>query len=135
MPSKYRAYHLTNWGFNCTCSLCTAPEDERKRSDRRRERVVDILYAMNDEALHYNDFVGLAEELIRVVEQERLTRQFSTYYHTLMKLYSEYSDMASSEKYARRALEYAEAFDDPEGEFVLSLRRNIETLETSKRME
>lgn len=41
-PREYRREAIKAWGFNCTCSLCTAPEAEIKRSDARRYRLHDI---------------------------------------------------------------------------------------------
>ncbi len=43
-----RQEQIRGWGFNCTCALCTAPDAQRRVSDRRRRR----LYAIHTELAH-----------------------------------------------------------------------------------
>lgn len=51
-----RQSYLLNWGFTCSCQLCSLPPDERAVNDKQRERVRDSMLQTK------NFFVRLGQE-------------------------------------------------------------------------
>ena len=42
LPKADRHAVLGRWGFNCTCSLCTASKDAAKSQEMRRMRLMEV---------------------------------------------------------------------------------------------
>lgn len=129
MSTAYRTRALRNWGFNCSCDLCAAPAEAREASDERRERLMEIYYAMQDESTTYDKLVEFTREFIELVQIERLLAKVSAYYQTFMRLYFNLGDAVSAQRYGKIALALAEIFGDPEGGFCSGLRRDLGLLE------
>src|SRR5262245_1361199 len=134
MPYVFRARALEAWGFNCTCSMCTAPEAEREKSDTRRKRLVEITYTLSGQAgvqLEYEDIVALSGELLQIAETERMERNMADYYANLMKLFYGYGDVEASIRFGKAALERLEGFggnwEDP---FSRTLKEKLKVLES-----
>ncbi|KAK0716092.1 hypothetical protein B0H67DRAFT_601447 [Lasiosphaeris hirsuta] len=133
MPTTHRLRSLANWGFNCTCALCTAPAAARDASDARRHRLVEVYYAMQEEGVSYADLVELTREFVETVEVERLDTKVGEYYQAFMRIYYNAGDAESALKYARLGLKYAEAFADPEGGFCQGFRADLRFLEAQRK--
>jgi hypothetical protein len=60
------------WGFNCSCTLCSSPEHVLAASDERIQLIEDLEGELND--LSHNRTAGIetAEFLISLYKQERL---------------------------------------------------------------
>ncbi|KAK0742576.1 hypothetical protein B0T21DRAFT_361710 [Apiosordaria backusii] len=129
MPSSYRAKSLGNWHFNCTCALCTAPVEARDASDSRRERIMELFYAMQDAETQYDALIDWTREFIELAQVERLITKIGEYYQVFMKLYYDKGDPESAQKYGEAALYFAEIFSDPEGGFCTSLREDLQVVE------
>jgi tetratricopeptide (TPR) repeat protein len=129
MPTRHRVTALSNWGFNCTCALCSSPPDARAASDSRRETLVDIYHALNDPSTSYEAAVEMTRDFIDIVRVERLEANLAEYYQVFMKTYYDFGDIESALRYAQIALVYAETFSDPEGGFCTGLRQDLELLE------
>ncbi|KAK4678892.1 hypothetical protein QC764_000720 [Podospora pseudoanserina] len=129
MPTSYRAKSLGNWHFNCTCALCTAPTEARDASDSRRERLMELFYAMQDSETQYDALVDWTREFIELAQVERLITKIGEYYQVFMKLYYDKGDPESAKKYGEAALYFAEIFSDPEGGFCTSLREDLQVVE------
>lgn len=130
MPTVQRARTITNWGFNCTCDLCSAPPEAREASDERRERLVEVYYAMQDESTSYNTLVELTREFIKLAQVERLVAKVGEYYQAFMRIYYGVGDAETARKYGQAALQFAEIFSDPEGGFCAGIRRDLKQLDT-----
>ncbi|KAK3360470.1 hypothetical protein B0T25DRAFT_130631 [Lasiosphaeria hispida] len=129
MPTPHRLRSLSNWGFNCTCALCTSPPAARDASDTRRHRLVEVYYAMQEPGVSYEELVELTREFVQTVEVERLDTKIGEYYQAFMRIYYNAGDAESALKYARLGLKYSEAFADPEGGFCSGLRADLKFLE------
>ncbi|KAK4195038.1 hypothetical protein QBC40DRAFT_259412 [Triangularia verruculosa] len=129
MPSSYRAKSLGNWHFNCSCALCTAPPEARDASDSRRERLMELFYAMQDSETQYDALIDWTREFIELAQVERLITKIGEYYQVFMKLYYDKGDPESAKKYGQAALYFAEIFSDPEGGFCTSLREDLQVVE------
>ncbi len=128
MPSAYRARGLGNWGFNCSCSLCSSTPAETAASDWRRERLVELYHAGLQEASDYEELVELTREFVGIVEKERLIPKVGEYYQFFMRLYYDYGDIESAYKYGEVALVFSETFSDPDAGYCTGLREDLEVL-------
>lgn len=133
MPTIHRKRALSNWGFNCTCELCSAPSEARAASDHRRERLVEIYYAMQDESTDYNMLVELTHEFIKLAQVERLLARVGEYYQSFMRIYYSFGDYETARKYGRTSLMFAEIFSDPEGGFCAGVRRDLGQIDKERR--
>ena len=129
MPAAQRARTIANWGFNCTCDLCSARPEAREASDKRRERLVEVHYAMQDESTSYEALVELTRELIKLAQVEQLLAKVGEYYQSFMRIYYGVGHGETARKYGRAALKFAEIFSDPEGGFCTSIRRDLQQLD------
>lgn len=129
MPSFHRKANLVNWGFQCTCDLCTSSAEELHASDMRRERLADLYFGMKEESVTHQQLGEMIREFDSVVEQEGLETRNGEYYLSFMHFYHKFGDMENALKYARLALKMSEAFADPDGNFCEGLRNDIDFLE------
>ncbi len=129
MPAAQRARTITNWGFNCTCDLCSAPPEAREASDKRRERLVEVHYAMQDESTSYEALVELTREFVKLAQVEQLLAKVGEYYHSFMRIYYGVGDGETARKYGRAALKLAEIFSDPEEGFCIGIRQDLQRLD------
>ena len=134
MRQALRAQALRNWGFDCKCSLCTAPLAIREASDARRLRLVDIQHTFsamksNQVRVTYNEARSLSEEIVQIAKTERLTTIMVQIYQGLTRLWYEIGDYQEAARYARRAVEFYETYGDLDTEFYKGLRRNLKTLQ------
>ncbi len=130
MPTSYRHQSLANWGFNCSCTLCSSPPAALEASDQRRERLVELHYAMEAPPESYDELVELTREFIELMRVERLETKVGEYYQMLMRIYFNFGDPDSAYRYGKLALIYSEMFADPEGGYCEGLRNDIRYLET-----
>lgn len=131
MPTSRRIKALENWGFNCTCALCSAPREAREASDYRREHLVEIFYAIQDESTDYDHLVRLTREFIELARAEGLIAKVAEYYAVFMRVYYEAGDLVSAKKYGQAAVRLAEIFYDPEGGFCAGLRGDFSVVESA----
>ncbi|KAK0704896.1 hypothetical protein B0H67DRAFT_649295 [Lasiosphaeris hirsuta] len=134
LPQALRARALRNWGFECTCSLCTAPPADREASDARRARLAEIrrtfgAMTAGEVQVTYNEFRALSEEIVRIADRERLTTMMVEIHQELTRMWYQAGDYDEAVRYARRAVESAKAYSDTGTEFFRGLRRNLAILE------
>ncbi|KAK4443830.1 SET domain-protein 5 [Podospora aff. communis PSN243] len=135
MPSHHRRRNLFNWGFNCTCSLCTASPAVQHESDQRRERLADLYFAMKELSVTHKQLLEMTDQFLALIHAEHLETRFGEYFQAIIMFYYNRKDLGSALKYARLSLKYSEAFADPDGGFCQSLRDDIGYLEKLIAME
>ncbi|KAL0934342.1 uncharacterized protein CTRU02_211141 [Colletotrichum truncatum] len=98
---------LKDWGFNCTCSLCSSSSDIVAASDGRRERIQQILSALDNPVFRSSTtLIGeLADEVDVILEKEGLTAQRGDFYDILARVYIDMGDVKLGRKYAEMAAE------------------------------
>lgn len=107
-PSRYRQRHLqNNFGFDCTCSLCSLPATERLLSDNRLEEVQHLDDAIADGAklmLHPQQHLQKVHTLIRLLEAEQISdaRLPRAYYDAFQTVIA-HGDQARAKVFAERA--------------------------------
>ncbi|KAH8906915.1 SET domain-containing protein [Coniochaeta sp. PMI_546] len=97
---------LHNWGFRCTCALCTAPSEVLIASDRRRGRIGEIRQEIVElvQAKQFERAISMSKEMIDLVLKEELVAHLGEHYEVLARLYYAVRDAANTEKYARLAI-------------------------------
>ncbi|GJC81409.1 hypothetical protein ColLi_04247 [Colletotrichum liriopes] len=105
MLSEDRKQTLQEWGFNCTCALCSSPDDVAV-SDTYRTRLQEILAEMTDPAFMTPSLVAeLAGELDDVVEREGLAAQAGEFYGIVARVYAHMGEAETGRRYAKMAVE------------------------------
>lgn len=120
------------WGFNCTCDLCSNPR-ATELSDRQRNRIQELLAALDDPAHHTHEKVAAATaEVERLVVEEGMTGQMGDLYSIIADAYLAMGDLPMARRYGRRAVEllrwYA-GFDSARTESALQFMVRLEGLE------
>lgn len=120
------------WGFECTCSLCSASEKEVKKSDQRRQKIKEL----NREVqmlIRQEKFIRaikVQKKVIELVEKENLHSQLWEHHWTLAELYSDVGDRGNTRRYAKKA--YAELKEYAKG--GTEMARDIEQVEIAMKV-
>ncbi|KAH0443625.1 hypothetical protein CcaCcLH18_00938 [Colletotrichum camelliae] len=106
-----RQQHLAKeWGFECGCALCTAPEEEVAVSDANRERLHELEteshYASWDNKT--DEAIRLTEESLEVLREEDLMITAKWRYVWLAALYKKLGQEDEVRKYEKMAEEWKE---------------------------
>ncbi|KAK0729546.1 hypothetical protein B0H67DRAFT_476558 [Lasiosphaeris hirsuta] len=112
------------WGFDCTCSLCTAPEQQRNASDKRRLRIHMLRERVLKRAKE-GDFkraIKATEELFQVAEEEGLTPHMGDLYEIPARLYYQVGDLERAREYTKRSLYQVEGLGVPGGKDIERVR-------------
>ncbi|KAK1757040.1 hypothetical protein QBC47DRAFT_342056 [Echria macrotheca] len=130
LPSVPRREMLSStWGFDCSCSLCTAPETERKASDDRRL----AFHKLRSQALNlaqegkYKDAAKRLKELLRVVDEEGLEPFIGDLYELPARVHYQAGDLETARKYFEKCMVHLQkwAVPGPEEEQSLENVREI----------
>jgi len=141
MPYATRTRALRNWGFSCTCSLCSSTVDERQASDERRNHIATLLDVIgsNQEQFNeyfpkYDDLVEATEALLTLLEREGLEERYGEIYYSLMMAHHQHrhGDHVQAAEYGQTALMYAEAYGDEEDDFCKEIQSMLGVLEHAK---
>ncbi|KAK0634406.1 hypothetical protein B0T17DRAFT_513273 [Bombardia bombarda] len=97
--------HL-NWGFECDCSLCTAPQDEIAASDARRGEIKILREKVlrEVEGMDFKEAITLNRELYELIAKEELVSHMGDHYEVMARLHMGARDRAGAKKYAKMAL-------------------------------
>ena len=93
------------WGFNCTCSMCAAPAEEVEKSDQRRVKIKEL----NEEVQNlisrerFQQAINRQEEMLGLIEKEKLTSLLWENHWLLVTLYSDVGDQKKTIRYAMQA--------------------------------
>ncbi|KAI0011288.1 SET domain-containing protein [Xylariaceae sp. FL0662B] len=105
LPSKERQDLIREWGFNCTCSLCTSPNDLAV-SDHQRDRIQDILAELDSPTTRNRSAVQKrVVEIVDLCKKEGMTAQIGDFYTIIMDIYSSMGDLDMAKRYGLLALE------------------------------
>jgi hypothetical protein len=107
MSHQERQALLTDWGFKCTCDMCTASPAVIAASDGRRERIfqlkADILDFLNRGKVH--GAVKMIREAIDLMEQENLRPLMTEQYETLARIQWALGAKEKGVEYARESIQ------------------------------
>ncbi|KAK3376839.1 hypothetical protein B0T24DRAFT_677702 [Lasiosphaeria ovina] len=105
--SAERHKALQQWGFNCTCALCTAGTEAVAASDARR-RQVDALRGQAVEAFRRRkpyEALRLTRQVLGLLPAEELFPLYSEQYENMARIYWVLQDMERAEENARLSLD------------------------------
>ncbi|KAI1806354.1 SET domain-containing protein [Daldinia bambusicola] len=98
---------LQKWGFECTCSLCTASKTEVAASDYRRAKIKalrrEVMKAV--EAWDGSKAVKLTHEILELMKSEDLAPLYSSQYEIMARLYWKAKDKKTATKYAQMSID------------------------------
>lgn len=103
---KDRQEVVSEWGFTCKCPLCSSSSKTIQKSDRRRDRIreiKDILTERDD--LSRDQVDRFVDELLRLVDEEKLEVQLVVFYEVIARAYMEVFDFEKAREYATMAEE------------------------------
>lgn len=97
----------TNWGFDCSCSACSAHPAMTAESDGRLQQMAELAKELDDWSSETEATPETAEALVSMYEQERLFASLGVPYKHAAEVYSSYGDKYNAIKYARLSVEYS----------------------------
>ena len=117
------------YNFNCTCSLCTAPDAKRQTSDKRRDSIIAIRRVLAEPDTTLEKALGLTSELLTLAEDEGLDIKLKDYYNELMNVFYKLKDYDSALEFAEAALKKAKELGKVEGdEIQAAIEANVKML-------
>jgi hypothetical protein len=118
MLTEDRQQILQRWNFKCACALCSSPE-RSKASDRNRQRIQDILVAMDEpDNREYESLQTLTDEMMELVDAEGLQAQVGDFFNILAHAYNETGYPRTARRFAIQAVEKYREFVGPDSEQV-----------------
>ncbi|KAF1997294.1 SET domain-containing protein [Amniculicola lignicola CBS 123094] len=119
----------TNWGFDCSCSACSAHDALVAESDARIEQIDDITLLLDDWTSKSVATPELAELLIALYEQERLWASLGLAYKYAAETYSSFGEKWKAVKYARMSIELSILDKGWKDRDVVEMQRMADQLE------
>ena len=107
LPTSQRTPLLKVWNITCTCRLCTDPAF-RASSDTRRLRIRTLRGRLEDADTppgSRSEAAALADELLGLLDEERLWSQVGEDYEALASLFLELGDTTRARRCAEMAIE------------------------------
>ncbi|KAK4448780.1 SET domain-containing protein 5 [Podospora aff. communis PSN243] len=102
--SEDRKAMIQQWGFNCTCSLCSSP-DKASESDRNKRRIQEILDQLQEESNRTPEKVEtFAQELFKLLDAERLMFEAGNFASLLTGVYYSMGEMKKARQVASTAV-------------------------------
>lgn len=120
----------SSWGFTCTCSLCSAPDDETAASDQRTAQIHGLWQTLDD----YGDAADgatpeEAEALVALYEAEGLeTRVHEAHYRAAVE-WNGVGDARNAVRYAMLSILRGQIMKGPERPFLSSMRELVKNPE------
>ncbi|KAI1109858.1 hypothetical protein F5Y14DRAFT_455603 [Nemania sp. NC0429] len=106
-PREKRQRDLRRWGFECSCSLCTASKADIAASDYRREKIAslqnDVLKSISE--LDGASAVRAVYEILALVEAEDIPTMVASQYEVLARLFWKAGETESATQYAQKSLD------------------------------
>ncbi|KAI2472254.1 SET domain-containing protein [Annulohypoxylon bovei var. microspora] len=128
LVSEQRQTLIREWGFNCTCSLCTSPKDTAI-SDRRRGRIQDLLAELDDPKIRKHALVKKrVDEILDLCEKEGLAAQIGDFYSIVAEVYSSMGDLKLARKFGELAVKELKHYAGYDHERTKSATLFLETL-------
>ncbi|OTA98384.1 hypothetical protein M426DRAFT_34383, partial [Hypoxylon sp. CI-4A] len=123
-----RQEDLENWGFTCTCSLCSASKSKRDSSDQHRERLQVIYHELNEGATGKTNITAAAidelkSEMESLVQEEQLEAQLLVHYGAVARAYMRAGELASARRYVRFCEELWMRYAGEEDDYLEGMRQ------------
>ncbi|KAK4222910.1 hypothetical protein QBC38DRAFT_512690 [Podospora fimiseda] len=130
LPSPSRRHRLLNqWGFSCTCSLCSLPPALLSASDNRRTKIDELgpkVLKLVDKG-DFENAIKLNKELLTLLKEEEMIPHLGDYYEVMGRLYLAWARTREAKKWFERALDEYRGFG-VKGKGVEELERVVKGL-------
>ncbi|KAI1761497.1 SET domain-containing protein [Hypoxylon sp. FL1150] len=127
--SEQRQSLIQEWGFNCTCSLCSSKE-ESAASDRRRGRIQDLLAELDlPEVRNHAAIENRVAEILDLCEKEGMAAQVGDFYTIVADVYSTLGDLSRARRYgelALKELKYFASYDHPRTQTTIAFLEDLD---------
>jgi hypothetical protein len=131
---RRRAAIKRSWGFDCSCSLCSAEPHFVRESNRRvaeinkLTRILNKLVSHNetereDVRSHVSVATEMAELLVSLYEQERLHASIADGYRLAALCYASFGNEWRAVKWAMKAVDTGLIYDGPSDAELLDVKR------------
>ncbi|KAK0619545.1 hypothetical protein B0T14DRAFT_566384 [Immersiella caudata] len=133
--TEQRTQLIKEWGFNCTCSLCTNPQ-LFKGSDKNRDRIQQILESLDHNENRTQAKVQAAvDEVEELVVKEGLAGQLGDFHGIIADIYLNVGDLKKARKYGKSAVKllghYA-GVDNMRTDRAVAFLRELDALEARR---
>ncbi|KAK3315520.1 hypothetical protein B0H66DRAFT_628669 [Apodospora peruviana] len=100
------------WGFTCTCSLCTASQDEITASDARRLKIKALgpQVVQQVQSAQFRLAIELNREMVDLIAAEKLIPHMGEHYEVMARLHMGAGNKKEAKKYAKLAIADLEKF-------------------------
>ncbi|CAH7672815.1 hypothetical protein BY996DRAFT_8457966 [Phakopsora pachyrhizi] len=128
--SDRRSYLRSNYGFECSCKICSKDSESSKESDLRITNINSLkasLSAWQSGAMGGAEAVDLIETALDLMRQEGMTYEFGQLYADACHIATAHSDFQNARKYATLALKHFEVElgnDSVEYNYALKMIKN-----------
>lgn len=95
-----------NWGFECTCPLCTAPSDLVSKSDERLRQINQLEEKLGMEPRNHRKQLAIVAKLLRLFDEEGLIIPKAKYCEIASYAANQLGDEARALKYGQLAQKY-----------------------------
>lgn len=119
-----------NWGFKCTCPLCTDAK-ANAISDRRRSRLTQIIADMNDTSLGnlvHGDFRKMITEIEELADKEGLTAQIGDLCLMISDVWLRMGDVHMAREFAKKSVKLKRHFAGIDNERTVIARAKLERI-------
>ena len=111
------------WGFNCTCHLCTHP-DESEPSDRNKRRIQEILALMEKPVNRsHKALEAFAGEMRGLIQAEGMLMQIGDFYSTLSRTFFKVGLVEDAVRFGGLAVEMLGEYIGEDSEQVARARK------------
>ncbi|KAI2634995.1 SET domain-containing protein [Hypomontagnella submonticulosa] len=129
--SEQRQSLIREWGFNCTCSLCSSP-DESAASDRRRSRIQELLAELDSPDMRSHAAIQKkVDEILSLCAKEGLAAQVGDFHTIVAELYSGLGDLNLARRHAELAVKELMHYAGHDHERTLSALSFLKKLDGS----
>lgn len=99
-----RKQGLDDWGFTCKCALCSSSADKLNESDRNKDRLREILLALQDGSPDSSSTISeLAAEADALIDRESMWPALCQVYQAVAGAYMDTMDFENADRYVGMA--------------------------------
>ncbi|RDI89529.1 hypothetical protein Vi05172_g108 [Venturia inaequalis] len=119
LTSQQRLDRIPNqWGFNCTCPLCSSSKENLSASDQRLQEIRTLESQLQDLAANRAANVETAERLVSLYREERFETPLAVAYVFVALEYIYVGNREMAREFAALAVEMASLWYGPQSEKV-----------------
>ncbi|QDS67957.1 hypothetical protein FKW77_008975 [Venturia effusa] len=106
------------WGFNCSCSLCSSSREDLSASDQRLEQILELESQLQDLRTNRTAKVETAEKLVLLYKEERFETSLAKAYVFAALEHIYVGNRRMAQKFAKLAVETTSLWYGPQSEDV-----------------